>query len=627
MCENTENKKTKKSLKERIRDTEVYKFFETLFKEIFISIKNFSKPYKENYPMLRLPSDLKKQCFYHSFFSLFRTILIIIFTFLLKFTELFIEQKLLILAVLLFIVYQGKNLVEEILASFTSYLHDKNKELLKAKRTLLKSTILIKVRNKIFKYDEKRDLHVLLSNESINNSLEKYIFNLWEIEATHIFRFFEILSVSSTLVAAIITNTKIPQFFFVSLILFFSIVTFLITAYGNIDKKKFRKQEKETSNEQSTINTDLLRTPIIVKHDLTLRIQKLNESLSKSSKNFQNHHKKINKASVFGQAIETTCVAIIILYYVLAFDISKFSLSIIAEITANLVIVTSAISNIKRIAHNLSFHNENINALENEKADISLILDKYLDEINSESDSSPIDNINLAPFTIKYPTDSKNDTPFVLKSLADLSISQGEVAILTGPSGTGKSTFIKLLTDRIRIEKNDSIPSTSRMLFYDESLNFGSFTIFEELFAIEEDPDLNKMQEILENLHLWQEISNVCVNVWAWMKEKDFKNSLSNGQKQRLILAKILYWLDSDIDIVTFDECTSGLDDKSEGDYADAEKILEYLVRYCNKDKKRIVIISTHQNVDGFIQKLSSEYHFKKFHFHKVDNENVVEEI
>ena len=46
------------------------------------------------------------------------------------------------------------------------------------------------------------------------------------------------------------------------------------------------------------------------------------------------------------------------------------------------------------------------------------------------------------------------------------------------------------------------------------------------------------------------------------------------------------------------DECTSGLDDKTETDSADAEKILEYIVRCANSDKKRIVIISTHQNID-----------------------------
>ena len=47
--------------------------------------------------------------------------------------------------------------------------------------------------------------------------------------------------------------------------------------------------------------------------------------------------------------------------------------------------------------------------------------------------------------------------------------------------------------------------------------------------------------------------------------------SISNVQKQRFIVAKMLYWLDEDIDVVVLDECTSGLDDKSEEDMADAE--------------------------------------------------------
>lgn len=56
-----------------------------------------------------------------------------------------------------------------------------------------------------------------------------------------------------------------------------------------------------------------------------------------------------------------------------------------------------------------------------------------------------------------------------------------------------------------------------------------------------------------------------------------YGHSLSNGQNQRLILAKILYWIDDDIDIVCLDECTSGLDEKSDTG-ADAQKILEYII-------------------------------------------------
>lgn len=138
---------------------------------------------------------------------------------------------------------------------------------------------------------------------------------------------------------------------------------------------------------------------------------------------------------------------------------------------------------------------------------------------------------------------------------------------------------------------------------------------------------LVKMQEILENLHLWSEIKANCFEVWKWMKQKQFDQSLSNGQKQRMILAKMLYWLDAKIDVLVLDECTSGLDDKSETDSADAERILEYIVRFANSDKKRIVIISTHQNIDGFKKNLENEYSFRNLKFAKEGKMNLVREI
>lgn len=126
---------------------------------------------------------------------------------------------------------------------------------------------------------------------------------------------------------------------------------------------------------------------------------------------------------------------------------------------------------------------------------------------------------------------------------------------------------------------------------------------------------------------MWSEIKANCFEVWKWMKQKQFDQSLSNGQKQRMILAKMLYWLDAKIDVLVLDECTSGLDDKSETDSADAERILEYIVRFANSDKKRIVIISTHQNIDGFKKNLENEYSFRNLKFAKEGEMNLVREI
>ena len=275
----------------------------------------------------------------------------------------------------------------------------------------------------------------------------------------------------------------------------------------------------------------------------------------------------------------------------------------------------------------MNSHNERLIILEKEEKDMSLILDVYHNESAKISTPKVVDNIRINPFSIQYLEESENDKPFTLISRKPIHINNGEVVILYGPSGSGKSTFMKMLTERIRLKKSTEIPSTSRFLFYDEKLKFGSLSIFEELFCCNENPDTAKMQKILENLHLWCEIKSNCFDVWKWMREKQFEQSLSNGQKQRLILAKMLYWLDDEIDVIVLDECTSGLDDKAKSDSADAEGILEYIVRYANSDKKRIIIISTHQNIDGFKQKLANEYTFRNLQFAKDGECSLVKEI
>lgn len=89
----------------------------------------------------------------------------------------------------------------------------------------------------------------------------------------------------------------------------------------------------------------------------------------------------------------------------------------------------------------------------------------------------------------------------------------------------------------------------------------------------------------------------------------------------------MLYWLDEEIDVVALDECTSGLDDKSNTiESADAQRILEHIVRYCNKDKKRIVIISTHQSIEEFKTNIQQDYKIHNLYFSKYGDCNHVEE-
>ena len=426
---------------------------------------------------------------------------------------------------------------------------------------------------------------------------------------------------------AIATNTTISQSVFVPLVLGFCVISFFSVTYITLSTEQYYQRYKKYNNEQSVIVNDLLRVPTIVEKDMEMRIGKFQKSIAEKNQNVKSYHKKINLSRIFISATQVFAQYGVIIGYLIGVDWNTINIGTISEITATLIIVETALNKIQKIAVIMNNHNERVIIMNKEEQDMELILKVYHEEEEKRKKTYKIENLRIKPFAIRYLEESENDKPFTLTSKDEINIKDGEIVILYGPSGSGKSTFMKILTERIRVEKSTDIPSTSRFLFYDEKLKFGSLNIFDELFCCSENPDLVKMQKILENLHLWSEIKANCFEVWKWMKQKQFDQSLSNGQKQRMILAKMLYWLDAKIDVLVLDECTSGLDDKSETDSADAERILEYIVRFANSDKKRIVIISTHQNIDGFKKNLENEYSFRNLKFAKEGEMNLVREI
>lgn len=599
----------------------------TLIREVINLIIKFFKPYGISDELLTIPRNVKRMGFKVGFINLGMTVIALVFAFMLKVTNLMIERRLILLGIILFMLYRGQQVVREAFHLFESSENKKFELIFEDEIVFRGSQIIGKTSNKILKYDASNKLYKVMSNESVLNTIKNYLQNMWRQKIQHTFDVFEMISVIIMLTIAILTNTSIDQVVFIPLILIFVLISFFCSAYISLNREAYYKKHREYNNEQSLIINDLLRVPVIVKNDLDMRINKFQKTVIASNENVTKFHKKMNLSRLFVTIMEAFSQYGIIIFYLLGVEWNSITLATITEIAATLLVVETALAQISRIAETLNSHNERLTILEKEEADMSLILDVYHNESAKISTPKVVDNINIKPFSIQYLEESENDKPFTLVSRKPIHICNGEVVILYGPSGSGKSTFMKMLTERIRLEKSTDIPSTSRFLFYDEKLKFGSLSIFEELFCCSENPDLAKMQNILEHLHLWCEIKSNCFDVWKWMKEKQFEQSLSNGQKQRLILAKMLYWLDENIDVVVLDECTSGLDDKVESDSADAERILEYIVRYANSNKRRIVIISTHQNIDGFKQNLASEYTFRNLQFSKEGECNLVREI
>ena len=596
-----------------------------LIKELGNMIYNFIKPHNLNEKILEMPKNVRNMGIKIEVLSLSLTVFSLVFAFMLKLTNMMIEQKIFLLGIILYMLYQGQNILKDAFSIYSDSEYSKYNMIFEDE-LVLKGTNLIGVtKDKVLKYDENSKIYRVMDNETILNTIKKYLDNLWRHQIKHRFDVIELISILAMIVIAIITNDAIPDKIYISLILIFGTLSFLSSAYINLSRGNYYKKNRDFNNEQSVIVNDLLRVPTIVSKDLDMRIARFKRTVINSNKNIKDFHKKMNFTRLIMTTIETLSQYSIIVFYVMNVKLDNLTLGSIAEITATLTIIETAIGYTRRFVYALEDNNERITALEKESIDMKLILETY-HTTNKIDTNKIVNNINIKPFTIKYLKGSNNDIPFTLQSEKDISINKGEVIILYGPSGSGKTTFMNMLTERIKLEKSTDIPTTSRFLMYDDKLKFGSLSIYEELFCDNENPNLEKMKDILKNLHLWEEIESNSRNVWQYMKEKKFEHSLSNGQKQRLILAKLLYFLDEDIDALILDECTSGLDD-DDSNHIDACDVLEYIIRYSNKDKKRIIIISTHQNIDKFKDNIKNEYKIRNFKFIKENENSYIKEL
>ncbi len=595
-----------------------------LLQKIATLVSTTFKPFGLKHKMVAVPDNLKKRGRNLAIVEFSITFLGLAFSFLLKATNIMIEMKFVILGIVFFMLYYGEQVLRSSLDLVIAAESKKYQFMFDNEIILRGSKILSEVTDKVHKKDEKTNMYSIMSNESVINVIKRYLSNLWELKINNIFNILGIISAILMLVFAVITNNAISQSIFIPVLIVFAITAFTTTVYLSISRKTYHEKFRESVDEEYEISNDLLRVTPIVKKDVPMRIDLLSKTIKANNSNFITFDKKMRISRLIMCIVETLATYGIILLYIFGVNWQNITVATIAEITANIVIVTAALRNITRITDSLDRFSERVTVITREECEMKLITETYDKVVARNNEDKPVSRISIPEFTISYIEESENDKPFTLKSEREIVISTGDVAILYGPSGSGKSTFMKLITERMTLNKSVDIPSTSRFLYYDEKLKFGSLSMYKELFCNDEQPNLAKMQDILVNLHLWQEITTNCVDVWQYLKEKKY-NHFSNGQKQRLIIAKMLYWLDENIDVLVLDECTSGLDDViSEVEGANAQEILEYITTYSNKDKRRIVVISTHQNIDDFISKIETEFNIQKLQFVRKGECNIV---
>lgn len=565
-------------------------------KELFVSF--FRRDFIEH-PITEEPKELKqKRLKYRIISFLYRTIFYEWFAYLILLANNLIQNGKPILGIAVFLLYHVKDVFTLLYRMWDLNVRDELDYLTNDAIFFKGGQVQVTVASNVY---EKKSNGIMekMTPEKISNTLGRYFSNVWQQKTDYWFNIAELISVVFMVIVAITSNTKIPQNIFIPLLLITSIVAIINNVYDHFHHSNYMKAYRELNDEKFVVRNDLLRIVPIIPHDTVFRINRFKKLSDSHYKKKRNLNSKDLLSDLLHQGVHVA--ATIILCISLLRQVETITLETIAELTAYLTIFNKATSSFSTLLRMFVGSSKIWDMLDTDRPGLEEIIRVY--DYKESLKPEAIQELHLNPFEVKYPEILENNKPFSLILDKKLTFIPGDVVNLIGGSGTGKSTFLKVCTSQILLDENPVKPLY--YISYENSQSFGSLPLMEELFCIDgierisvTPEEKSRMEYILKQLLLWNELSQQCDDLWKYLSENK-SDILSTGQKQRMIVAKLLFWLDSSINVVCLDECTSGLDANSSEDVenADAIKIMKFILDWCNRDKKRIVIISSHSDM------------------------------
>ena len=151
-----------------------------------------------------------------------------------------------------------------------------------------------------------------------------------------------------------------------------------------------------------------------------------------------------------------------------------------------------------------------------------------------------------------------------------MSIDRGDLVGITGESGSGKSTFLDILTGLIKpvtgkilIDKKELHTETWQNIcgYVSQNLFFFNDTLAKNIAFGESETniDFKKINECIKVAQLEEFVEKNVLGIKTKIGENGL--NMSGGQRQRLAIARALY---RDPEILILDEATNALDEKLE---------------------------------------------------------------
>lgn len=222
---------------------------------------------------------------------------------------------------------------------------------------------------------------------------------------------------------------------------------------------------------------------------------------------------------------------------------------------------------------------------------------KDLNYIKSKEEKEKVlrfkNEIHLKDLSYSY---SKNN---LILNNVDFKIKKGSFIGISGKSGTGKTTFINLLTGLIEPNSGnvlfDGLRVKENLTNYQSMIGYVSQNVFlmdesiKKNVAFELDAKLideEKVKQSLQSVDLWEWVESQEERLDTSVGEGGIK--ISGGQKHRIGIASALY---KDPDILIFDEPTTALDKATE------TEVMNAILNLSFTDEKTIIIVSHDLNI------------------------------
>jgi ATP-binding cassette subfamily B protein len=226
------------------------------------------------------------------------------------------------------------------------------------------------------------------------------------------------------------------------------------------------------------------------------------------------------------------------------------------------------------------------------------------EEVKGEQKDPENLHAKMTAITVRDLSFSYGDAPVLYR--ANAVFEKGKITAVCGKSGAGKSTLLNLMLGLLTPDSGETVAvmedgtecslSCYRKLFAYVPQDFLllSGTVLENITLFDEDPDMNRVSEVLKLACLTDEVEKLRDGINTQLGEGGSR--LSGGQRQRMAIARALY---SPADVLLMDESTAAFSVDSE------EMILKNL-----RATGKTVIFVTHRqtavNLCDFVWRVES---------------------